>query len=230
VLAGPKPPDGHDKPEKTFLSDIEIEMLLVSIDPQQQLKGYECLYHKKMDPIFRYLRFLSNQRNWRLSGDDVAEIWQETMLAIWKNVRMRSFRATTALNAYVRKIAELRAISFLRRRRRRIIPADGAIPLFEDPRFDEPHEEVIEQVHKYLLDQLDEYAKGRGLDEFERLVVRHFVRFQLHHGHDSDDNELAEWMKARVSQRDCKKKITVNAVRMARRSAFKKLFNEGGSQ
>jgi hypothetical protein len=100
--------------------DALIKKYLLSPSEADRMYGLELLDTALRKPVASVLlrtaweakspayREFLNPRSTILEGDAFKEVWQETMMSVWKNIKRQRFHPNGSLFAYVAKIADRR--------------------------------------------------------------------------------------------------------------------------
>lgn len=206
----PEPTSSDDSFDE--FGDLDIERLLASDKQDYRNLGLVLLDFKKRDKYCGALRIWSNERDWGLSGADIAEIWEAVLSSIHRRIEERRFEETGKLRGYIRTIAIRRAIDFLRRS----IRIDHAAKV---------HWETIKRVdqrHEPPDPKFIEIARARFLKlaKNEKLVATYDLRlfYRARGQRWTSPRELTA-----IINKGRRNKLTVAAVRSARARGRRKL-------
>ena len=202
---------GPDKPHH----DAVIKRLLVSRDPGDHRLGLEMLDQKYRRQIPAYIRHWSDALRYGLNAADLSDIWQETLMSVWRQVGRGNFKENGRLDALLRTIARRRAIDLLRRR--------------------PPHEWILGELEFEWVEWLDRNEElVVALEDCatrltERLRVVLLVDVDLFHAHGQEWVPLVELVieiNRRLNLSMSKK--AVSNCRCRARQAMRDCLNEKG--
>jgi DNA-directed RNA polymerase specialized sigma24 family protein len=123
--------------------DESIKSLLLSSDALDRRKGFVELDEGYRRCVSGYVRSWSNRHAVRISPEDLADIWSETLTCVIDSVEGGRFHFDGDLGAYLRTIARRRAIDLLRRR---ITDYERAVQAFASGRFTCPSCDLLEEI------------------------------------------------------------------------------------
>ncbi len=132
--------------------DERIKSLLLSGDSREQERGLILLDGAYRAAVSGHVRAWSDSHGVPLSSDDVADVWQNTLLSVHGNVQKGAFRRDGELFAYLCTIARRRAVDILRRR---VPEYEDAVEEFSSAGTRCPECEVLEEVQA-CVDKLPE--------------------------------------------------------------------------
>ena len=96
--------------------DDQIKRMLKSRDKIRQTQGLILLINQYQHETYKYLKSRNKMKNRRFSPDELAEVWHQTVVSIWKNTQKGNFSRKGNLYAYIKKIADRRACDAARER------------------------------------------------------------------------------------------------------------------
>ena len=97
-------------------NEASIKKLLVSDKREERVSGLEQLDTEFRVLISGRIRHWSDTNGYRLTADNICDVWRETIKSVTQNVEKDRFKFDGRLNAYLGKIARRRAIDLLRKR------------------------------------------------------------------------------------------------------------------
>ncbi|NND97832.1 MAG: sigma-70 family RNA polymerase sigma factor [Pirellulaceae bacterium] len=222
------PDDGRrendDQTNDVDRSDEAIERLLASDCERAQRTGVIYLDTEKRKYIFRILRAIS--RNF--SSEDLADLYQETLLEIWKNAAAGKYEARGRLNAYICCIAAHTAIDEIRRRcavRRAAVMKDFDSEMSSDRRRPCTTGRTFEDFRTFVLSAFDRASEMAGLTDRHHHVMRIFIELLLEYNRKPSTAELTEAVNA-TKWRTGNDPMSKSAVKSALRDARRKLRSQ----
>lgn len=99
-------------------NDIQILELLRSNREDDQNKGFILLYKKYFDMIYAMIRLNSGYKR------EAEDVFQDTMVVLFKNIRSGVFRGESRLSTYLYSIARFRWIKYLQKSKRMVLFED----------------------------------------------------------------------------------------------------------
>lgn len=218
-----------DKEEFSFrnFGDLLVVKLLRSADRCRKEVGLECLDLRKRVRFCSILRTSSDQRGWHLDGEDIADIWQDTVFDIWQLAIQSRLGNVDELDGYVYTIFKRRAIDFFRRRLVRTRHCREFDPdLIGNTCNDKGEDPERIEFDWLLVDYVKALANLKRLSRTESMVTLHFVMLLLTSQTVPSPKELT----ASVNIERVSRNLTVlgvDAVQSAKGRAINKLRNEG---
>lgn len=196
--------------------DLSIKRLLSSPNSNDRAKGIERLDEDKREQMFLRIRCWSNTFGWRLHGQDLSEIWQATLITIWREVNPERFEQENGpLDPFIRKITFHRACDLLRHRDWGNGDIDWESVI--DSRYEGPHELPKAKFRSLIR------ARFEKLSPTEKVVIRHLVRlFRI------NKKFSLQALEASINEnRNEGAQLSKDAVKSAKARAFRKLRGKG---
>lgn len=153
-----------------------IKELLISRERRKRKFGITLLCEKYRDQFCNALLNISNDRQWGLQ-DDIADIWQDTMIKIVNRVENRQFKKSGSLEAFIYNVMTGRAVEYIRKRRARDTHHQK---IAEEARVgdsgDDDSRETPPIAHDWMLvEYIKELCKQKDLPETQKIVINHYV-------------------------------------------------------
>lgn len=196
--------------------DEEEVKLLLSGDAAEQNEGFKRLYFRFKRPLWVWLR-----RGYPLSIEDVEDVFSQTMHDVWRAFTDDPERLNRPLDSFVFTVAKRRAIDLLRKRGRQVKTVEQDVSEMADALSGSP------EINAYWKgarkrDEIEErryYLRGllRTLPPRQRAVAEIIAEDFP----DDDDSVTVRKHHERTGER-----LTVTAVRSARRQVYEKLSAE----